>query len=124
MRNPPRAGFFVPTPQTKTYAMDEPTYWWQTTITAALGMMGWLGSRAVKRIDDLQIEVETLKRTAITKVDLKDDLGEHTKTIIDAVNRVSEEVRQVDAKAERANQRLDHLRDEELARLRARNGAN
>ena len=98
-----------------------------------LASFGWLGRRAVERVDELESKVDALERTAITKSELKEAFEEHSKTIIGAINRVADDVEKghrdviarigaVDLKAERANQRLDTLKDEELARLRAQHG--
>ncbi len=113
--------------------MDEPNYLWQTGVGIVLAAFGWLGKRAVERVDDLEEKVDALERTAITKVELKEAFEEHSKTIVQAISRVADDVERgnrdvitrigaVDLKAERANQRLDTLKDEELARLRAQHG--
>lgn len=113
--------------------MDEPNYWWQTGVAVVLAAFGWLGNRAVKRVDDLESKVDTLERTSITKAELKDSLSEHSETIIQAITRVAEDVEKghrdaisrigvVDAKADKANSRVDAMREEELARLRAQHG--
>jgi len=113
--------------------MDEPNYLWQTGVGIVLAAFGWLGKRAVERVDELESRLDGLERTSITKGELKETLDEHSKTIIGAINRVADDVEKghrdvitrigaVDLKAERANQRLDALKDEELARLRAQHG--
>lgn len=111
--------FLFPPLKSDSHAMDEPSYWWQTAISVVLGLAIWIGNRAVKRVDDHHAEIEKLKRDSITKADLK----EQSQTLLDAIDRGNKDVitriGAVDAKAERANTRLDVLKDEELAKLRA-----
>ena len=109
--------------------MDGSSYLWPAALSAAVAFMAWLGSRAVKRVDQHEQDIEQLKREAITRPELKADLAEYSKSIVDAIHRVQDDVEKgnrdvitrigaVDAKADRANTRLDQLKDEEISRLR------
>lgn len=109
--------------------MDEPDFWFELGVGSVLAMFGWLGKRAVARVDQLETEIENLSRAAITKAELRDELDSNSKTIVEAIQRVARDVEigqrdviarigVVDAKAEKVQARLDAIKDEEIQRLR------
>jgi len=109
--------------------MEDLTFWWRTAVSVALTAAGWIGLRAAKRFDDLELSVSQLKSNAITKAEMRSDFNEQSTTILAAIKRVSDDFEKgqrdlidrvlvVDSKAERANRRLDEAAQQEIERLR------
>ncbi len=88
--------FFRPH-QTKTYAMDEPSYWWQTGVGIVLAGFAWIGNRAVQKVDAHEERIKTLEAESVTEADLdktirrfEDTLSDTNKTVIEIWKHLAE----------------------------------
>lgn len=73
--------------------MEEPSYWWQTAITAALGAMAWLGNRAVAKVDGHEQRIKELEENHVSESDLESTITrfegsmKETKAAVDQTNK-------------------------------------